>query len=140
MRNLVPDALRERLATWARGWATTQIDEEGVHVCKTRSNASDLGKMSRQFRYGALISSDLLNEYGGGVLVPEQQDVANAMGIRWEVSELFDGEYDDNSMPLTHFESLVDEEGTGSFPQITPESFHSTGIAWLAYVMAGFPI
>ena len=129
--------LSHRLRRWARSWLSTQVVELAVHTVKTRANASDLGDISRAYRWAALIESDLLQDYCMDPLVAEQRDCAAALGTRDIPKDVFSAEYPENSMPTDHFESIMKRAGTGAFPQMAADAFHTNGLLWLSYVRAG---
>lgn len=134
----VPVWLRNRLQSWARGWLTTKPVEDTVHEIKKRSSATDLGMMSRRFRWAAQIESPLLSEYGLEPIKVQQRDKAVTLGQTLPAENIFDAAQDDMlSMADAHFNSIIDEAGKGRFPQMEPERFHGSGLAFLAYKQAG---
>ena len=100
----VPHWLLTRLDDWSRTWLTSKIDEVGVHVCKTRSNASDLGTMGRPFRWAALIEPDGIKSYGLLPLAIASADHAAALGNRFDhtSNRLFEAEQDVHSVDVEH--------------------------------------
>ena len=70
-------------------------------------------------------------------LVAEQRDCAAALGTRDIPKDVFSAEYPENSMPTDHFESIMKRAGTGAFPQMAADAFHTNGLLWLSYVRAG---
>ena len=129
--------MRLRVLRYARGWATTKVNEDCIHEVKTRASGHDLGIIGRAFRWGAAVESELIGEYGIEEVRPAQSDKCAAIGTSVENKELYDCQRTDLSMPLLYYESLTNEDGRFAYPQMEPEKFHATGLAFAALQLAG---
>ena len=125
----------DKLTRWARGFITTKVDEDGIKVIKTKSRASDQGATSRANRWGNLVDSELLKEYGHKGLEVTAEDTASALGLEL-ADELFDAAAGTHSLPKEDFDTITDLHGKDHYPKMNAENFHSIGLKWEAYLEA----
>lgn len=123
----------EALGQWARGWLSTQISEEGIRQAKMKSRSSDRGKLTRAGRWHALSNSALFQKYGLKPVTPSEQDKCDSSGV--EISEQqFSADSDDTSLGANDFDTILEEHGKGTYPQLTPAAFHLSGLRWESYL------
>ena len=132
---LVPPDLLARLVAWARGYITTKVIEDSVHVIKTRAAGSSSGVCCRAMRWAALRESDLLKRYGMSDIQPEPQDEVEAMGQDVNFPELYDASLNDYSLQESEFKQIMTMHNHHAYPQVSPENFHMTGLLFEAYSM-----
>ena len=108
--------MRARLDRWALGHLITKIDEEGVHVVKNKANSNDVGNVSRPYRWGALIDSNLHNKYGVNEPVPTQRDKCVTIGLDADSAEFYSAAGATHTLPKEFFDSILNEDGQHTFP------------------------
>ena len=133
----MPEDLRDRLVKWARGWMTSKVVEDAVHVCKQRTVASTNGQLARAHRLAALQESDLLEEYGMTPVRPDQSDKPAAKGVDCSMQDLYDACFEEFSVDTAEFRALLHGQQDNSFPSIEPETLHQSGLTFKAYQQAG---
>ena len=85
-----------------------------------RSGASDLGTMSRPYRFATLLESDLIKSVGLTPVTITQRDRANSLGDDATSQNLYHASDGRNALPADFNESIDEEAGRGTFPQMTP--------------------
>ena len=127
----------DRLAKWARGWMTSKVVEDAVHVCKTRTVANTNGMLVRAHRLAALQESDLLEEYGMTPVTPDQSDKAAGKHVDSKPPDMYDACLEEFSVEAAEFKTLLQSQQDNTFPSIEPETLHTSGLTFKAYQQAG---
>ena len=131
----------EALKAWAQGWLSTKIDEDGIRTLKMKARQSDNGTLSRQSRWAILKDSALLSDHGRPSVKVTNVDVANSIGCQTDPGTFMaESEHPPLSLPQDYFDAMTSEHGQGSYPKMKPETYHTSGLRWEAYLQAGgFP-
>ena len=111
---------------------TAYFNEEAVKVIRVNGSAAPNGVSTRSMRWVALLSNQKLAKDGPQKLQPIAQDVLAGHSLTFGQDD-FHAEMGTHSFEANHFDTMIKEKDTGTFPQISSEVLHTSGLNFLAY-------
>lgn len=130
----VPSALRADLVDWARGWISTETNENGIRVVTKGSKANENNVCGRAQRWARLVNSTLFAERKRENVKLSGASKPEAQGLRLNDDMFTASNESESNVDKTHFENILDDRKT--FPQLSAEKYHAAGLRWAAYLQA----
>jgi hypothetical protein len=132
---MVPTDLRRDVESWASGWLSTEVDENGVRVVRKGQHANDNHASSRTQRWARLVHASLVVERGRKKIAIS--DSVKSDSKAWHVTDdMFSATNEDESkVEKSFFESIMDDRD--SYPHQSTDKYHQAGLRWMAYLKLG---